>query len=152
MVYTRPLLLCLAYLSAALAPLGAQTSLMGLISLPAKYIPYLMIGMDLLMGGPRAAAQAVAGAAVGHFWWWSIWGGTVGARGGVLESFGRAPRWMRNLVGEGGVPPPSTGAASNAGTSGGVQVIPPRRVADASSGSSATRGYNWGSGQRLGSS
>ncbi|KAF8234956.1 DER1-domain-containing protein [Tricholoma matsutake] len=154
-VFTRPLLLCLTYLSSALAPLGAQTSLMGLVTLPVKYLPYLMIGMDLLMGGPRAAAESVAGAAVGHFWWWSIWGGAVGARGGILETFGRAPGWMRNLVGEGDAPPasggPGAGTGSNAGTAGGVQVIPPRQPAGASGGSS-TRGYNWGSGQRLGRS
>ena len=103
------------------------------------------------MGGPGAAAQAVAGAAVGHFWWWGIWGGAVGARGGVLEAYGRAPQWMRRLVGETGNPP-AAGAASNAGSGGGVQVIPPRRPAEASGSSSTSRGYNWGSGQRLGSS
>lgn len=129
---------------------------MGLVTFPVKYLPYVMVGLDLLMGGPGAAAQAVAGAAVGHFWWWSIWGGAVGARGGVLETFGRAPRWMRRLVGEASVPPasggPGAGAGSNAGTAGGVQVIPPRQLAGASGGSSTTRGYNWGSGQRLGTS
>lgn len=110
-----------------------------------------MIGMDLLMGGPGAAAQAVAGAAVGHFWWWGIWGGAVGARGGVLETYGRSPHWMRRLVGEPYVPP-AAGAASNAGSGGGVQVIPPRRPVGAPESSSTTRGYNWGSGQRLGNS
>jgi len=149
-VFSRSLLHCLIYLSSALAPLGAQSSLMGLVTFPVTYLPYVMIGMDLLVGGPGAAAQAVAGAAVGHFWWWGIWGGAIGARGGVLETYGRAPQWMRRLVGEAGIPP-AAGAASNAG-SGGVQVIPPRRAAGATGDSSTTRGYNWGSGQRLGDS
>jgi Derlin-2/3 len=123
---------------------------MGLVTLPLKYLPYLMIGMDLLMGGPGAAAQSVAGAAVGHFWWWGIWGSTAGAQAGVLEPFGRAPRWMRNLVGEG--QNSGTGAGAGAGTAGGVHVIPPRQAAGASGGTSTSRGYNWGSGQRLGNS
>ncbi len=41
---------------------------MGLVTLPVKYLPYIMIGMDLLTGGPYAAAQGIAGAIVGHFW------------------------------------------------------------------------------------
>lgn len=155
MIFGRPLLLCLTYLSSALAPLGAQTSLMGLVTFPVSYLPYVMIGMDLLMGGPGAAAQSVAGAVVGHFWWWGIWGGTIGGRGGTLEAYGRAPGWMRTLVGETGPPPPvgggpGAGAGANAGVGGGVHVIPPRRTATTGGGTSAARGYNWGSGQRLG--
>ncbi|RDB14656.1 Derlin-2 [Hypsizygus marmoreus] len=154
-IFTRPLLLCLTYLSSALAPLGAQTSLMGLITFPVAYLPYMMIGMDLLMAGPGAAAQAVAGAVVGHFWWWGIWGGGPGAQG-VLAPYGRAPTWMRTLVGEGALPPPPPGAAvGGAGVAGGVHVIPPRRTVDVARSSgrgSGSSGYNWGNGQTLGSS
>ncbi|KAG6825971.1 hypothetical protein H0H93_016925, partial [Arthromyces matolae] len=85
MIFFHPLLVCLTYLSSSLAPLGAQTSLMGLITFPVKYLPFTIIGMDLLMGGPAYAAQAVAGAVVGHFWWWGVWGTQPGARGGVLQ-------------------------------------------------------------------
>ncbi|KAG6866177.1 hypothetical protein C0991_007727 [Blastosporella zonata] len=102
MIFFHPLLVCLIYLSSSLAPLGAQTSLMGLVTFPVKYLPYSVIAMDLLMGGPGHAAQAIAGAVVGHFWWWGVWGSQPGSRGGVLSAYANAPAWMRNLVGEGG--------------------------------------------------
>jgi len=156
MLFFHPLLVCLVYLSSALAPLGAQTSLMGLITFPVKYLPYTIIAIDLLKGGPRYAVQAVAGAAVGHLWWWGVWGAQPGARGGVLEPYARAPAWMRNLVGEGGVPPPPPGqAAANAGAAGGVHIMPPRRTLATGAGrggSSGMSGYNWGSGRTLGNS
>lgn len=159
-IFNRPLLVCLTYLSSALAPLGAQTSLMGLVTFPVKYLPYIMIGLDFLMGGPNAAATSIAGAVVGHFWWWGVWGSGAGARGGVLAAYGRAPAWMRRLVGETGPPPPvnggpGAGAGANAGAAGGVHVIPPRRTIPATrpaGGNSGTSGYNWGSGQALGGS
>jgi len=154
-IFTRPLLMCLTYLSSSLAPLGAQTSLMGLITFPVSYLPYVMIGLDLLMGGPGAAALSVAGAVVGHFWYWGIWNARQGASvaEGVLVSWGRAPRWMRWLVGETEAPPPpgTTGASA-----GGVRIVPPRRTLSTAGGNSSgaggsTTGYNWGRGRALGS-
>ncbi|KAG5636491.1 hypothetical protein H0H81_007825 [Sphagnurus paluster] len=153
MVFFRPLLVSLIYLSSALAPAGAQTSLMGLITLPIKYLPYTVIGMDLLMGGPAYAAQAVAGAVVGHAWWWSVWGSTPGVRG-ALSRYAVAPAWMRNLIGEGGAPPPPPGQAG-AGVAGGVHIVPPRRTLvtpGPTTGGSSGSGYNWGSGRKLGNS
>ncbi|KAF8632163.1 hypothetical protein AX17_004904 [Amanita inopinata Kibby_2008] len=142
-IFARPLLVALTYLSSVLAPPGTQTSLMGLLTLPVKYLPYIMIAMDLLMAGPAAAAQGIAGAVVGHFWWWSVWGTGAPGQRPLLESFGRAPGWLRSLIGGDGP------AAAGGGPVGGVHVIPPRRPAAADSGS--TSGYNWGTGQRLGS-
>ncbi|KAJ7306769.1 Der1-like family-domain-containing protein [Mycena albidolilacea] len=163
MIFFRPLLLCIAYIGSALAPPGAMTSIMGLITLPVKYLPYIMLGMDLLMGGPSAVATALPGAVVGHLWWWGVWGPQLGGAGGVLTPWSAAPRWLRQWMGEGDAPPPgarradgSTGANSGSG----VHVIAPRRMAQASApaagaGSSATEttGYNWGGGgNRLGRS
>ncbi|KAG6810651.1 hypothetical protein H0H92_010914 [Tricholoma furcatifolium] len=161
MIFFHPLLVCLTYLSSSLAPLGAQSSLFGLFTFPVKYLPYVIIGMDLLMGGPAYAAQAVAGAVVGHLWWLAVWDGQVGSRGGVLQAWLTAPAWMRNLVGEGNRPPPPPGqAASNSG--GGVHVSAPRQTLATgsgattsratTSGSSGSTGYQWGSGRTLGSS
>ena len=106
---------------------------MGLLTLPVKYLPYIMIGMDFLMGGPSAAAQGIAGAIVGHFWWWTMWAPGERGRRPVLEWLGRAPGWLQSLIGEGNGPRGG----------GGVQVIPPRRP--------VAGGYNWGAGRRLGS-
>ncbi|KAF9446443.1 hypothetical protein P691DRAFT_803939 [Macrolepiota fuliginosa MF-IS2] len=146
-IFSRPLLVALVYLSSSLAPPGAQTSLMGLITLPVQYLPYIMIGMDLLMGGPGAAAQAIAGAVVGHAWLWSVWGMSLGTTGPLVE-YARAPRWLRNWFDGGRRPPqaPGSGGGSTRMAAGGVHVVPPRNEATAS-----TSAHRWGSGQRLGS-
>ncbi|KIL57692.1 hypothetical protein M378DRAFT_87507 [Amanita muscaria Koide BX008] len=134
-IFTRPLLVALTYLSSALAPPGAQTSLLGLLTLPVKFMPYIMIAMDFLMGGPAAAAQGIAGAVVGHLWWWTMWAAEGGQRP-MLETYARAPGWLRSLVGDGNGP---VGGA-------GVHVIPPRQPAAAR----PRTGHSWGSGRRLG--
>lgn len=131
-------------MSSSLAPPGAQTSLMGLVTLPIKYFPYVMIGMDLLMGGPRAAAEAVAGAVVGHAWWWLVWGAPLGSQG-VLARAAQAPQWLRGIMGETRAPPPPPGGAGLAAA--GIHVTPAHRQTSSTTG---VTGHNWGSGQRLG--
>ncbi|KAJ3849193.1 Der1-like family-domain-containing protein [Lentinula lateritia] len=145
-VFFRPLLLSLVYLSSQLAPPGAQTSLYGLISIPVKYFPFALLGMDLLNGGPRAAALALPGAVIGHLWWWGIFGSGASGRGGPLAEYGRAPRWLARWFGESG----GSGANAEAirATGSGVHVVPPR--ARAEDNAQTTHGYRWGSGQRLG--
>ena len=171
MIFGRPLLIALTYLSASLAPPGAQSSLMGLFTFPVKFLPYVMIGMDLLMGGAAAAGHSVAGALVGHFWWWGVFASRQNGAPGVLEQMGTAPRWLSQLLDGDGPRGGDDGAAGGAGgggggggrrprenapvyAGGGVQVIPPRRTLAStnapSSGGSSSSGYNWGSGQRLG--
>jgi len=136
-VHSRALTLCILYLSSSLAPAGSQTSLMGLITLPMQYLPYAMIGLDLVMGGPGAAAISVTGAVVGHLWWWAMYGDDGRGLPGLRE-FGRAPSWVHGLVSEGAGP-------NVAGT--GVQAIPPLQQR----GPSGRTGYNWGGGgHRLG--
>ncbi|KAL4078123.1 Der1-like family-domain-containing protein [Scleroderma yunnanense] len=137
----RPLFHTLTYLTCALAPPGSQTSVMGLITLPVTYFPYAMLGMDLLTNGMDSAAQSVSGMVVGHLWWWLVWGAGTGAgERGLLASYARAPRWLRNIFGE------------REGTRGshraGYHVVPPR-TRDSSSRST---GHRWGTGHTLGSS
>ncbi|KAJ7074962.1 Der1-like family-domain-containing protein [Mycena belliarum] len=149
LVFFRPFLLCVVYVSSSLAPVGAQTSIMGLVHLPIRYLPYIMLGMDLLMEGPGAVAAALPGAVVGHLWWWGVWGPEVGGAGGVLAPWGAAPVWLREWMGQGDVPPPPAGRSTGANSGGGVHIIPPRRqTRDAAP--AATTGYQWGQGQRLG--
>ncbi|KAJ3992691.1 Der1-like family-domain-containing protein [Lentinula boryana] len=146
-LFFRPLLLCLVYLSSQLAPPGAQTSLYGLITIPVKYFPFALLGMDLLSGGPRAAALALPGAVIGHLWWWGVFGSEPGGRGGSMAQYGRAPRWLARWFGE----TSGSGASADSvrATGSGVHVIPPR--ARAEEGAPTTHGHRWGSGQRLGS-
>ncbi|KAJ6469381.1 Der1-like family-domain-containing protein [Mycena sanguinolenta] len=157
MIFFRPFLLCITYVGSALAPVGAMTSIMGLIQLPIKYLPYIMLGMDFLMFGPGAVAASLPGAVVGHLWWWGVWGSELGGAGGILQPWSIAPRWLREWMGEGNAPPPGARASdgsTSATASSGVRVIPPRRPAEttAGAGTSNTTGYNWGSGgNRLGS-
>lgn len=149
-VHTRPLLIALTYVSSLLAPPGAQSSIFGLVTLPVRYYPYLMVAMDLLMAGPAAAASGIVGLVVGHGWWWGVFGGPGGR--GVLERWAKAPSWVKNFVSDG---PPELAAGAGAAPSGGVHVTPPRPRAGAgpgSGGSATTTGYQWGSGQRLGDS
>ncbi|KIM78212.1 hypothetical protein PILCRDRAFT_824690 [Piloderma croceum F 1598] len=134
-VHTRPLLIALTYVSSQLSPPGTQASIFGLITIPVAYYPYLMVGMDLVMGGPTTAASGVAGLIVGHGWWWSMYGGAGGR--GSLEEWGKAPAWMKRLVSDGpqGAGGTVNAAGGNAGSGaiGGVHVIPPRARADGSS-------------------
>ena len=131
-VHTRALLIALTYVSSMLAPAGSQTSFWGLITFPVKYLPYAFIAMDLLMGGPQAAAVSVSGAVVGHLWWWGVWDN------GVLRGIASAPRFLRSLMGEDG----GNGQPRNLG--GGVYAVPPRRDEPA-----RPAARNWGPGRRL---
>lgn len=137
-VHTRPLLLALTYVSSRLAPPGTQTSIFGLVSIPLIYFPYALIALDLIMGGPQAAASSVTGAVVGHLWWWGVW------ETRALESIGKAPAFLRSLVGNSNGP--ATGGVGGPGS--GVHVIPPRQQRE----ETVTTGHRWGSGQRLGGS
>ena len=97
------------------------------------------VGMDLIMGGPGAAAVSVTGAVVGHLWWWVVYGEDGRGLPG-LRQFAGAPSWVRAFVGDGAGP-------GVAGT--GVHVVPPRQQRGAPA---RTTGYNWGgAGNRLGS-
>ncbi|KAJ6562586.1 Der1-like family-domain-containing protein [Mycena capillaripes] len=98
--FFQPFILCIAYMSSALSPPGTQTSAFGLVTLPVTYLPYIMLGTDLLHGGPYALVIVLPGAVVGHMWWWSVWGTAGGGAGGVLEPWSGAPMWMKKYMGE----------------------------------------------------
>jgi len=134
-VHLRPLLVSLTYLSSRLAPPGTQTSLMGLITLPVIYLPYSIIAIDLIIGGPAEACCSLTGLLAGHLWWWGVWDTRV------LERIGQAPTWLKTFIGNDAAPAIPRGS--------GVHVIPPRAREPVQQRST---GYSWGSGQRLGGS
>ncbi len=45
-LFFHPFLLCIVYLYASLAPPGAMTSILGLITVPVKVYPYIIIGLE----------------------------------------------------------------------------------------------------------
>lgn len=97
--------------------------------------------MDLLMSGPGAAAQSLTGVISGYAWWYLVHNTDAGRPG---AEFAHAPTWLVNLMdqrGEGVVP--GVGRVFNADG---------RRGTTAGRGTSrSTMGYNWGTGNRLGS-
>ncbi|KAI0044304.1 DER1-domain-containing protein [Auriscalpium vulgare] len=140
-VHHRALIVCLTYLSSALAPPGTTSSIMGMVTIPIQYFPYALIGMDLVMSGAQAAGVGVTGAVIGHLWWWWIFGDDGHGLPG-LQEYGSAPRWVTSIVGANA--PARTGPTEP--DENDSQPRRPVRAAAAGEG-----GYQWGQGNRLGS-
>ncbi|KAG8970247.1 hypothetical protein FRC03_010437 [Tulasnella sp. 419] len=148
-IHYRALLVCITYLASRLSP-NAPVSVFGILSLKALYFPFVLVGLDLITGGPPAAAVSLTGVIAGHAWWLLEWkedgpshGG--GGRGGVM---GRAPRWLVNLVGM-GEDPQTRDAQQNQRAYGGAYAPRGRGLNDGGSGATGNQ-HTWGSGQRLG--
>jgi Derlin-2/3 len=142
MVHDHAFLNCLTYLMCALAPPGAQTSVMGLITIPVKYFPYALLAIDVFND---RASESLTGMIVGHLWWWLVWGAGTGAGGveqGRFAGLALAPRWLKSLFGE-------RDGERRATNRNGYQAQAPRQRAAQAAGARAT-GHSWGSGQRLG--
>ena len=142
MVHDHAFLNCLTYLMCALAPPGAQTSVMGLITIPVKYFPYALLAIDVFND---RASESITGMIVGHLWWWLVWGAGTGAGSveqGRFAGLALAPRWLKDWFGERDGDRRATNRA-------GYQVQAPRQRAAQAAGARPT-GHNWGSGQRLG--
>jgi hypothetical protein len=71
--HAGPLIIALIYVSCASAPRNARTSIFGLFTVPTRYYPYAVVLLNLVQGGPRDATRALAGALVGHLWWYVAW-------------------------------------------------------------------------------
>lgn len=128
----------------------APTSLFGIVTFAQKWYPLVLLGLDTLNYGKGGAAVSLTGLISGYAWWVLEWKETPGSpRPGSGRIMGRAPDWLRRLIGDQTrqpVPPPA----------GGVEVRVPagRALNDGGRGPApvATSGYHWGSGQRLGAS
>ena len=140
MIHFRPLLLSLMTLSARLTP-DALTSLFGLVTMKHEYLPYAMVVLDLVMGGPSAAASAVTGVISGYAWWYLVHNADAGRPG---NDFARAPQWLKDVMGQSGERVvPGVGRVMNEGRN--------RAAAAGRAAAQTARGHSWGSGQRLGS-
>ena len=147
-VHFRPLLYALTTVSSLIDP-EARTSFYGLVTFAQKWYPLVLLGLDTLNYGTQGAAVAVTGLISGYAWWMLEWKETLGSPPpGSGRIMGRAPNWLKKLIGDqtrDEVPPPAGGVH--------VQVPAGRALNDGGRPSRpATSGYNWGTGQRLGSS
>ncbi|PKI84649.1 hypothetical protein MVES_001772 [Malassezia vespertilionis] len=68
LILFHPFLNALTCIWAAYRP-EAQVSIMGLATVKAQYIPYVNIGIDLVMGGPALAIQGVTGMVSALIWY-----------------------------------------------------------------------------------
>ncbi|KAF8526037.1 DER1-domain-containing protein [Hysterangium stoloniferum] len=133
----RPFLLTLAYLSSRLQP-NALYSLFGLMTIEAKWWPYVLVALDGVMGGKQTLARSLTGLVAGHAWWLLAWRDAAAQQ----SSFARAPGWLRSLI------PSPTAAAGATGPQPRAFGTAPRAAARPG----RPTGYQWGTGRRLGDS
>ncbi|EIW76993.1 DER1-domain-containing protein [Coniophora puteana RWD-64-598 SS2] len=136
-IHEHALVHALVYLDCTFAPSSAQTSLFGLVTFRTNYYPYVLLALDILVGGRAYAALGASGMVVGHLWWWLVWGcsGAGGVERGVLAgAAAHAPGRVREWFGDKARP-----RVSKVGR--GVTVFAPGGEGDS---------YRWGRGKRLG--
>ncbi|KAH8918103.1 DER1-domain-containing protein [Atractiella rhizophila] len=129
----HPLSSVLLYLWSRASPYSS-ISFFGFVTIPAPYAPYAMLGLDLVQAGIPTALQGLTGIAAGYAWWW------FREEKGLGEHTADTPAWidtaLRLL---------NTGAAR---ASQGVQYG--QTLGDRREDTGSTTGYQWGTGQRLG--
>ena len=124
-----------------------------ILSFPAKYLPYAMLFMTFVMGGPEAAKHQVTGLIAAHLYDFltRIWP-TFGGGNNLI----RTPLFIQRLFGEGQGPRTGTvrghGTAFAARSSSGAQAA--QGSAGRAGGGTFTSGFSsWGTGgqgRRLG--
>lgn len=151
------------------------TSIFGIITMRQKFFPYALVALDILDGGGLAsAARSFTGIVVGHAWFMfeheperrqartqAAAGATLGGRNiggvGILYSIwdriSQAPRWFRRYVVGTGENIEQQASGSDRRAFGTAQAPRGRTVNDDGPRPEArTTGYDWGQGNRLGSS
>ncbi|EST05749.1 Derlin [Kalmanozyma brasiliensis GHG001] len=67
-IFFGPLLNALVYVWARANP-SSIVSFFGMVNVPARWLPYVNIGLDLLQGGPGLAIQSGTGLLAGYVYW-----------------------------------------------------------------------------------
>ncbi|KAI5476181.1 hypothetical protein MNV49_000342 [Pseudohyphozyma bogoriensis] len=116
-LFFRALLLGLTHLWAQTNPTN-KVSLFGLITMPAPYFPFALLGIDLVKGGPGAALFGFTGVAAAHVYYFlaEIYPRQNGGRG---LSFLQTPQFLIDQLGNGAPPSNTTGAQSGPGSGSG---------------------------------
>jgi Derlin-2/3 len=130
-----------------------RMNLYGFVTIPAKYLSYALLLLDLLQGGVPVVMEGLTGIISAHAFHYLTEVYPLANPGSkrILDT----PIWFRRLLGEN---VPTSGGSGGAAprrerTTGGVTRIEPvRRAPPTAGGATATAasGRNWGSGRRLG--
>ncbi|BGP55890.1 hypothetical protein JCM8202_002679 [Rhodotorula sphaerocarpa] len=122
-----------------------QVNLYGLITVPALYFPFFMLGMDLLNGGPQAVLVSFTGMVAAHAYYYLsvIWPNSGSPPPASLRSLLAPPQLLINLLGNGPAVPSSFAASSGAGGARGWS-------AGFGRGAAASGGGGAAAGRRLG--
>lgn len=118
---------CSQYLWARANP-HARVSLFGLVTIPAPYLPYAYLGLDLIRGGPGLAIQSATGIVAGHAWYFV--NDILPAQNGGRRILS-APQFLRNLLPDSVDPAlegqrPATGEGGSSRTTGFGTAFAPR--------------------------
>lgn len=126
-------------------------NLYGFVTIPAKYLSYALLLMDLLQGGVPVVMEGLTGIISAHLFHYltEVYPVANPSARRLLDT----PVWFRRLFGESGAAGP--GARRERSVGGVTRIEPLRRGgAGVSSGTAASTtgssGRNWGSGRRLG--
>jgi Derlin-2/3 len=130
-------------------------NLYGFITIPAKYLSYSLLLLDLLQGGVPVVMEGLTGIISAHLFHYltEVYPLANPTSRRILDT----PNWFRKLLGENTARPGSSTATGRRERSvGGVTRIEPVRRAPAAAAApgtastTASSGRNWGSGRRLG--
>ncbi|GAA5967546.1 hypothetical protein JCM11641_005690 [Rhodosporidiobolus odoratus] len=171
----NPFLMAITHLWAQANP-TSRVSLYGILTIPAVYFPFALLGMDLLNGGPPAVLVSVTGIVAAHAYWFisNILPRQNGGRQNpLLASLLTPPDFLVRQLGNGAAAPSSRSGMSSfggqrlGGSSGGSRLgglfgggnagnAPTAAAGGDRVGSTGVRqageqsGHAWGSGSRLG--
>jgi Derlin-2/3 len=129
-------------------------NLYGFITIPAKYLSYALLLLDLLQGGVPVVMEGLTGIISAHLFHYlsEVYPRANPGATRILDP----PNWFRKLFGE----RVNANTRAERTVAGGVtRMDPPRRTAgaaaagaagNASANTTAATGRTWGSGRRLG--
>ncbi|PWN43973.1 DER1-domain-containing protein [Ceraceosorus guamensis] len=144
-VLFHPLLSGLSYLWSRANPHGS-VSLFGFVTIPARWVPYAYLGLDVLMAGPPQAILSATGIIGGHTYWFleHILPESNGGRG--PRYLPATPAWLRRQLPD-SVDPNQRGGGGQGG--GGAGAWAPRGRAFGDGGGSATTSSSGGSAANM---
>lgn len=128
-------------------------NLYGFVTIPAKFLSYALLLLDLLQGGLPVVMEGLTGIISAHafHYFTEVYPRANPSATRILET----PTWFKRFFGGSGSGAGGTFAGRERNIGGVTRIEPVRRSgaaasAAASSGSTASTGRNWGSGRRLG--